>query len=98
MLLFHQFFLSTIEVFKVFSYNNVITLNQSLSLVYLIFNFEIYSLVINMATLVNSAQLLEKVVPAPRLIKPIVEELIVEAEPIKFSVIFIITFFLFKLL
>ena len=76
----------------------MITLIQSLSLVYLIFNLKKYSLVINIAILVNRAVLLEIIIPAPGLIKPIVEELIIEAEPFKISVIINNTFFLFKFL
>ena len=86
------------EAFRVLSYDNVITLIQSLSLVYLIFNFENFSLLINKAILVNRSVLLEIIIPAPGLIKPIVEELIVEAKPINISVINISIFFLFKLL
>ena len=71
---------------------------QSLSLVYLIFNFEIFLLVINVAVLVNSAVLLEIIILAPGLIKPIVAKLIVEAEPINISVIINNTFFLVTLL
>ena len=86
------------EVLKVFSYNKVITLIQFLSLVYLIFTFEIYSIVINIAILVNRAVLLEMIIAAPGLINPIVEELIVEADPINISVRNNSIFFLFELL
>ena len=51
------------------------------------FNFEMYSLVINTAKLVNRAVLLEIKIPAPGLIKPVVELLKVEADPIRISVI-----------
>ena len=44
------------------------TIIQSRSLVYRIFNFEMYSLVIKIATLVNKAVLLEILIPAPGLI------------------------------
>ena len=86
-------FLSTIEVFKVFSYNQVITLIQSLNLVYRIFNFEVYSLVIKIAILINSAVLLEILIPALRFITANVLELIAEADPIKISVLINNTFF-----
>ena len=52
-----------------------------------------YSLVIQLAILVNRAVLLELIIPAPGLIKPIVEELTVEADPINISVIVIKIFF-----
>ena len=55
-----------------------------------------YSLVIKIAILVNKAVLLEIILPAPGLIRPIVEELTVEADPIKISVIISNTFFLYK--
>ena len=74
------------------------TLIQSRILVDRIFNLLIYSLVIKIAILVDKAVLLEILMPTPRQIKPIVEELIVVADPISFSVIIINTFFLFKLL
>ena len=57
-----------------------------------------YSLVIKIAILVITAVLLEIIIPAPGLIKPIVEELIAEVELIIISVIIIKIFFLFKLL
>ena len=53
--------------------------------VYLKFNFDICSLVIKIAKLVSKAVLLEIILPAPGLIKPIVEKLIVEATPINIS-------------
>ena len=74
------------------------TLIQSLSFVYRIFNFEMYSLVINTAIQVNRAVLLEILIPAPGLIKPTVELLTVEADPINLSVIFNKTFFFFRFL
>ena len=55
-------------------------------------------MVINIAILVNSAVPLEIKIPAPGLIKPIVEERIVEAEPINISVKINNTFFLINLL
>ena len=51
-----------------------------------------YSLVINIAILVNKAVLLEKKMPAPGLINPIVEVPIVEALPTSISVIINNTF------
>ena len=91
---FSSIFSSTIEVFKAFSYNNIITLIQSLNLVYLISNFESYSLVNETAILVNRAVLHEIILPAPGLIKLIVEELIVEADPVSISVIINNIFFI----
>ena len=71
-----------IDSFNVFSYSKVITLIQSPSLVYLIFNFEMYSFVIKIVIDVNKAVLLEIIIPAPGLIKPIVELPIAEPVPI----------------
>ena len=62
-------FLSTIDCFKVFYYNRVIKLIQSLNLEYLVFIFEMYSFVIGTAILVNKAVLLEIIIPAPGLIQ-----------------------------
>ena len=64
--------------------------------VYIFFNLLKYSLVINTLIPVNRAVLLEIITPA--LIKPNVELLIVEADPIIISVIINKTFFLFKFL
>ena len=58
-------FFSNIDSFKVFSYNKVITLIQSLSIVFHIFNSEIYPLVIKLAILVSKAVLLEIIITAP---------------------------------
>ena len=58
-------------------------INPTLSLVYLIFTFEMYSLVINKTKLVKKAALLGIILPAPVLIKPIVKLLIVEADFLK---------------
>ena len=55
-----------------------------------------YILVIKIAILVNRAVLLGIIIPAPGLIKSIVEELIVGADPINISVIINNTFFLFN--
>ena len=82
---------------KVFPYNSDITLIQSLNLVYRIFNFDMYSFVINLAIDVNRAVLLEIIIPARGLIKLIAELPIADPDPIKISVININTFFLFKL-
>ena len=57
-----------------------------------------YSLVIKIAKLVNRAVLLEIIIPALMCINANVLELIVEADPIKNSVIISNTLFLFKLL
>ena len=51
------------------------TLFQPRSFVYRLFNFEIYSLVINIAKLSNKGVLVQIMIPAPGLIKPIVAEL-----------------------
>ena len=48
--------------------------------------FEIFSLVIDISILVNRAVLDEMVISAPGLIKPIVELLIADPDPIKNSV------------
>ena len=69
------------------------TLIQSCNLVYRTFNFNIYSFVIEIALLV----LIEIIIPAPALIKPIVELPIVHSAPIKTSVIINNIFFLFDL-
>ena len=70
------------------------TLFQSLSFVYRIFYLLIYSLVINIAILVSKAVLLEIIIPAPGLIKPIVELPTADALPTRISVIINNTFFL----
>ena len=92
----HIFFLYIIDCFSVFSYSKVNTLIQSLSLVNLIFNFEINSFVINIATDVNIAVELDIIIPALGFNIANVLELIVEADPNKISVIINKTFFLFK--
>ena len=74
------------------------TLIQSRSSEYRIFNFEMHSLVIKIALLVNRAVLDGTAIPAPGLIKPIVELLIVEADPNIVSVIINNTFLFFKFL
>ena len=53
-----------------------------------------YSFVIKIAILVSRAVLLEIINPAPGLIKPIVELLIADPDPIKISVINNIFFFI----
>ena len=72
------------------------TLSASRSFVYCIFNLEMYSLVIKIAILVNKAVLLEIIIPRPGMNKPIVGELIVEADPNIISVIFNNTLFSFE--
>ena len=86
------------EVFKVFSYKNVKTLIQSRNLVYLVFNFDMYSFVIKIAKLNSKAVLLEIIIPAPGLIKPIVELPTAEADTTSISTITKSVFFLIKLL
>ena len=67
------FFLSIIDSLNVFSYNKVITLIQSRNFVYLIFNFELYSFVINAAMDVRRAVELVNTMPIVGLIIDIVE-------------------------
>ena len=62
------------------------------------FNFEIILLVIEIAILVNKDVLDEIIIPAPGLIKPIVELPNADPDPIKISVIYNNIFFLFKFL
>ena len=57
-----------------------------------------YSFVIKIAILVNRAVLHEIIIPAPGLIKPIVEEPTAEVLPTSNSVMINNTFFLFKFL
>ena len=90
-------FLSPIEVFKVFLYSKLNTLIQYLNTVYRIFNFEMYSLTIKIAILVNSAVLVEIIRPALGFVTANILEYIVEEDSIKTSVIINIAFFLFKL-
>ena len=52
------------EVFKIFSYNKVITLNAFLNLVYLFLYFDMYSFVIKIAKLLNKAALDDITIPA----------------------------------
>ena len=63
---------------------------------YRIFKFDMYSLVIKIATLVNEAVLLELVIPAPGLFKPFVELPIALPVPTSISVIINNAFLLFK--
>ena len=63
-----------------------------------IFNLEMYSSVIKIALLVSTAVLLEIITPALGFNIANEEELFVETDPIKISVIINVTFFLFKLL
>ena len=53
-----------------------------------------YSFVIKIAILVNSFVVLEKILPAPGLIKPIVDEPTAEADPTSISVIINSIFFI----
>ena len=86
-------FFSIIDCFNVFSNNKVITLIQYLNFLYRIFSFELYSLVIKIALLVNKAVLDDIIIPTDGLIEDKVELVFVEPPPIKISVIFNITFF-----
>ena len=63
------------------------TLFQSPSLVYLIFNVGMYSIVIDVAILVNRAALLDIIILKLRFKNANVLQLIVEADPIEISVI-----------
>ena len=62
------------------------TLIQSRSFVYRIFNLLIYSLVIKIAILVNRAVPVQILIPAPGLIKPVVELPTAEVVPTSISV------------
>ena len=93
---FFIIFLSIIDSFNVFSYNKVITLIQSRNFVYLIFKFDIHSLVIKIAILVNKAVELVKTIPMLGFNNDIVEVPIADPDPTNISVAFNITFFLFK--
>ena len=73
MLLSRQLFLSTIDCSKVFSYNKVITLIQSLIFVQLFLNFEMFSFVIKIAKDVNKAVYLVNTIPMLGFINDIVE-------------------------
>ena len=64
---------------------------------YHIFNFEMYSLVVKIAILVNSAVLLEIIIPALGCYTANVLDFFVEADPVNFF-FEKKTFFLFKLL
>ena len=75
------------EFFDVFSNSKVLTLIQSPKLVYHFSNFEMYSLVIKIAILVNSAVLLPILIPALGFNTANVLGLIVESDPIKTSLI-----------
>ena len=78
---FISFSLSIIDFFNVFSYNKVITFFQSHNFVYLIFNFDIYSLVIKLAILVNKAVELVKTTPILGFNNEIVEVPIADPDP-----------------
>ena len=91
---FIYFFIN--HTFNVFSYNKLITLIQSRNFVYLIFSFDIYSLVIKIAILVNKAVELIKTIPILGFTNDIVEVPIADPDPINVSVIINNTFLLFK--
>ena len=57
-----------------------------------------YSFIINIAIDVNKAAVPDTIIPAPGLIKPIVQVLTAEALATSISVVIDNTFFLFKLL
>ena len=81
-------FLSTIDVFKVFSYSKVITFIQSPNLVYPFFNCDMYSFLNNIAKLVSKAVLDDISIPTLGLIINNVDEVNVEVDSIEFSVMF----------
>ena len=98
MTLFFITFLSIIDSFNVFSYNNVIKFIQSLSLVYSIFNFEMYSFVMRIARDVIKMVELVIITPILGFSNDIVEVPIADPDPAKISVTIKRIFFLFKLL
>ena len=69
------------------------TLIQSLNFVHLIFNFDLYSLVIRLAILVIKVVLDETKIPALGLINPIVEVPTVDALPARILMLIIRIFF-----
>ena len=81
---FSSFLLSTIDCLKVFSYSKIITLIQSRFLVYRIFNFDMYSFVIIIARDINKA-VLGEMIPAPGLIKPLLNYLLLILTQSKFQ-------------
>ena len=89
-------FLSTIDVFKVFSYSKVITFIQSPNLVYPFFNCDMYSFLINIAKLVSKAVLDDISIPTLGLIINNVDEVNVEVDSFEFSVMFNEIFFFFE--
>ena len=96
---FSSILLSTIDSFKVFSYNKVITLIQSPNLVYLIFNCEKYRFVINVLILDKNEIQLAHIFPTganPDTVNPLTNPN--PTDPNKISETIINTFFLFKLL
>ena len=92
------YFLSTIDFFNVFSKSKVKTLIQPRNFVYLIFNFEMFSLVIKTATDVNKAVELLDTIPILGLIIDIMEVLIADPEQTIISVIINNILFKFKIL
>ena len=90
-LVFHQFFGSTVDCFKDFSYSKVFALTRNL--VYLLLNLFMYSFAIKVATEGNKAVLLEMVIPTLLSIIDSVDEVIVEAGPNKISMKLTVTFF-----
>ena len=60
---FQSLFLSTIDCFKIFPYNKVITIIQSLNLLNRIFIFEKDSIVVNVDILDKNEKLLAHIIP-----------------------------------
>ena len=82
-----------INCFKVFPYNRLFTLIQSLALVCLIYNLLKYSFVTKIAILVNRAVELVSIIPTHGLINDKVLDGFAEPQPMKISVILNNTFF-----
>ena len=80
-------FFLTIDCFKAFLYKRIITLFQSLSLVYFVLNFDIIAFLIKIEIDVNRAVLLVRVMPAVGIIFDKANVVIVEAVPVKVYVI-----------
>ena len=72
------------DSFNVFSYSKVRILTQALNFVYRSFKFDMYSLVIKVAILVNKAVEEINTIPMLGLINDIVEVLIADPDPTNF--------------
>ena len=94
-LLSHQYFLSTIDFFKVFWDRSVVTSIESNNLENRIFSFGRHSLAVRTSIEVNIAVELDTIIPASGFNRSNVIEPIVEADPSKLYVINIESFFVF---